>query len=64
MKEINTVLVVDDDEVARETICNSLEDTSYEIDTANDGNEALEKLAKNEYAVVVCDIKMPGICLV
>ena len=61
MKEIHTVLVVDDDEVARETICNSLEDTSYEIDTANDGNEALEKLAKNEYAVVVCDIKMPGI---
>ena len=60
-KENKSILVVDDDEVARETICNSLEDTSYEIDTANDGHEALEKIAKKEYATVVCDIKMPGI---
>ncbi|MBI5375488.1 MAG: response regulator [Candidatus Schekmanbacteria bacterium] len=61
MKEVKSVLVVDDDEVARETICNSLEDTEYEITTACNGTEALEKIATHEFAAVVCDIKMPGI---
>ncbi len=61
MKEVNAVLVVDDDEIARQTICNTLENTDYEISEACNGDEALEKIAANEYAAVVCDIKMPGI---
>lgn len=61
MKDVKSVLVVDDDEIARQTICNTLEDTEYDITEASDGSEALEKIAENEYAAVVCDVKMPGI---
>ena len=62
-KENKSILVVDDDEVARETICNSLEDTSYEIDTANDGHEALEKIAK-KYSIpsLPIPVKLSGVC--
>jgi len=59
MSNLRHILVVDDDEIARETICNSLEDTDYVIDQACNGEEAKEKLLNNGYSVVICDIRMP-----
>src|SRR3989304_8153227 len=57
----NHILVIDDDEIVRETICNSLEEGNYIIDQACNGEEGIEKLLNNDYSVVVCDIRMPGI---
>ncbi|OGL38294.1 MAG: hypothetical protein A2149_05630 [Candidatus Schekmanbacteria bacterium RBG_16_38_11] len=59
MSNFKHILVVDDDEIARETICNSLEDSGYVIDQACNGAEAKEKLLGEDYAVVICDIRMP-----
>lgn len=59
MSDFKHILVVDDDEIARETICNSLEESEYVIDQACKGAEAKEKLLEKDYAVVICDIRMP-----
>lgn len=37
------ILVVDDEEILRMLICDTLEDTGYDMDEAEDGIEALKK---------------------
>lgn len=55
------ILIVDDEKVIRSTLREILEFEKYEVDEAKDGEEALEKIAKEEYALVLCDVKMPKI---
>jgi DNA-binding NtrC family response regulator len=53
------LLVIDDEQSIRETLKEILEYEDYKVDTAADGQEALELLEKAKYDVVLCDIKMP-----
>ncbi|HEU0131976.1 MAG TPA: response regulator [Mycobacteriales bacterium] len=53
------VLVVDDDAVIRQLICVNLELEGYEVHTAEDGQDALEKIRSVDPAVVTLDIMMP-----
>ncbi len=55
------ILVVDDEEGMREFLTYMLEGESYKVSTASNGLEALEKLHQEEFALVLADIKMPGI---
>jgi DNA-binding NtrC family response regulator len=55
------VLIIDDEKAIRYTLREILEYEKYEVDEAKDGEEGLEKLAKNDYDIVLCDIKMPKI---
>jgi DNA-binding NtrC family response regulator len=55
------ILVVDDEEGMREFLTYMLEGESYEVSTATSGLEALEKVRHQEFALVLADIKMPGI---
>lgn len=54
------VLIVDDEPA----ICNLLTDflctEGHHVDTAADGREALQRLRKGRYDLIVCDLKMPG----
>jgi two-component system, NtrC family, nitrogen regulation response regulator NtrX len=54
------ILIVEDEDSIRRVLRNILseENSSWEIDDAQDGVEAIEKLSKN-YDLVLCDIKMP-----
>lgn len=52
------VLVVDDEYGPREAIAFTL-GTEFEVDTAERAREALEMIAKDEYAVIILDIRMP-----
>ncbi|MBF0301729.1 MAG: response regulator [Desulfamplus sp.] len=59
-------LVVDDNETARYVLKNMLESFKINVDTANDGNHAIEMLQDsfrngNPYDVVLLDWIMPGI---
>jgi two-component system nitrogen regulation response regulator NtrX len=54
------VLIVDDERAIRNSLGEILTDEGYEVDTAEDGAEALQKVDKDKYDVVFCDIKMPG----
>jgi len=55
-----TILVVDDEEHIRLLFKEELEDEGYSVDLASNGLEALEKLKRSVYSVIVLDIKMPG----
>ncbi|MDD5008920.1 MAG: response regulator [Syntrophorhabdaceae bacterium] len=54
------ILVVDDEENIRLLFKEELEDEGFEVDLASNGFEALDKLKKGRFDLVVLDIKMPG----
>ncbi|HBL24874.1 MAG TPA: two-component system response regulator [Deltaproteobacteria bacterium] len=54
------ILVVDDEENIRLLFKEELEDEGFEVDLASNGFEALDKLKKERFDLVVLDIKMPG----
>ncbi|NIR46549.1 MAG: sigma-54-dependent Fis family transcriptional regulator [Gemmatimonadetes bacterium] len=53
------VLVVDDEAGVRRTLSMILEDEGYQVISASDGREGLEKAAKEEPDLILCDIRMP-----
>lgn len=53
------VLIVDDEKLIVKGIRFSLEKDDYEVDTAYDGGEALEKAKKNTYDVILLDLMLP-----
>ncbi|MFN8176583.1 MAG: response regulator [bacterium] len=54
------ILVADDREYIREFLRDFLLLEGFEVDTARDGDEAVEKAAHYRYDLVLSDIKMPG----
>jgi len=54
------VLVVDDEENFRHILSVILKKEKYEVDTASNGNEALQKISSDPFDQVLCDIRMPG----
>ena len=58
--ESKPVLVVDDEEIVRESVTDWLKSGGYDVDSAEDGLHALDKVKKRDYEVVVLDMKMPG----
>jgi signal transduction histidine kinase len=57
---MSLVLIVDDDETARETLVAMLEGEHYELQLAKDGLEALQMLEKLRPDLILLDIMMPG----
>jgi len=55
------ILVVDDELILRDSLKAWLDDEEgFTVDTAGSGPEALEKLGKTDFNVMLLDIKMPG----
>jgi DNA-binding NtrC family response regulator len=54
------IMVVDDEEVMRESLAAWLKEDGYSTDTAASGREALEKARSKEFAIYFIDLKMPG----
>ena len=54
------VLVVDDEPPVRNLVRLTLEMEGFEVETAANGLEALDKMDRNEPCVVVLDLSMPG----
>ncbi len=54
------ILIIDDEKSIRNTLRDILENEKYEVDDAENGETALEKIKLNSYDVILCDIKMPG----
>jgi DNA-binding NtrC family response regulator len=56
-----TVLVVDDEKEMVELISATLKKGNYQVDSAHDGNKAIEKIRGNAYDLVITDLKMPKV---
>lgn len=61
MKKLGRVMVVDDEENIREVLSNYLEGMGYDVVTATDGQDALNKFRKDEFDLIVSDLLMPSI---
>ena len=59
MKELN-IMVVDDELIVRESLKGWLEKFGYGVDTAENAQDALQKLETETYDLLFIDIKMPG----
>ena len=55
----NKVLVVDDEKLIVKGLKFSLEQDGMEVDSAFDGEEALESAKNNEYDIILLDIMLP-----
>ena len=53
------ILVVDDEENIRHMLSLILKKEGYKVSTAEDGQEALEKIERGEFDMVLCDVRMP-----
>ena len=55
------VLVVDDDDAIRVMVERVLKREQFEVESARDGFEAIEKLTRNDYATILLDLMMPRV---
>jgi chemotaxis family two-component system sensor histidine kinase/response regulator PixL len=56
----STILVVDDSRTVREILTMTLEEAGYQVVSAKDGREAIDRLLEHpEVQLVICDIEMP-----
>ncbi|MFT7158144.1 MAG: two-component system nitrogen regulation response regulator NtrX [Parvicella sp.] len=53
------ILVIDDERPIRSTLKEILEFEKFTVDTAEDGQDGLDKIAAGSYDLILCDIKMP-----
>jgi len=55
------VLVVDDEPMVREVVCQYLENDGHDVTWADDGTVALELLERDVFDLVVLDVMLPGV---
>ena len=54
------ILAIDDEESILELIREALTVQGYQVDTASDGETAIQLLLKDHYDLILCDWKIPG----
>ena len=54
------LLVVEDEKKLCDMIAKSLHQAGYEVDTCNDGEEALDMIYAEMYDLIVLDLNLPG----
>ncbi|WP_132943869.1 response regulator transcription factor [Tumebacillus sp. BK434] len=54
------ILVVDDEERIRRLVRMYLERNAFDVEEAEDGQEALDKALENQYDLIVLDLMLPG----
>ena len=57
---LKRVLVVDDEETIRLALSRFLKLRGYEVEMAGSGAAALDALSRRKFALMVCDLRMPG----
>ena len=56
---VKHILVIDDDRIIRKLYMHSLEDTSFQVDTAESGEKGLELHGEFNYDLIFLDLNMP-----
>lgn len=53
------ILVIDDEEIVRDTVTGYLEDSGFQVIEADDGARGIEQFDIHKPSLVLCDLKMP-----
>ncbi len=59
MNKVKDILVIDDEQVIIDAVVKICSLDNYTVDTALNFKEAVEKISKNYYPIILCDIMMP-----
>lgn len=54
------ILIVDDEDIVRQSLYHWFEEEGYEVECAEDGETALKMFEKGRYELMLVDMKMPG----
>lgn len=57
---LKPILIVDDEPIVRESLRDWLQDAGYKVMTAETGEQALDMIAKQDFCVLILDIRLPG----
>jgi len=55
------ILLIDDDQLVLKSIANFLKSHGYNVEPAENGEEALKKASTSHFNLVITDMRMPGI---
>ena len=58
---LRRILVVDDESTIRLALSRFLKSRGFVVDLADSGEGALEQLGREQYALMLCDLRMPGL---
>jgi len=58
---LTRILIVDDEETIRLALRKFLRSRGYEVEIAGSGDQALQLLSKDSFALMLCDVRMPGL---
>ena len=57
---LQSILVADDELLARKNICRVLQDEGYRVEEVADGTAAIEAIKNTDFDLILLDLKMPG----
>jgi CheY-like chemotaxis protein len=58
--EKEAMLVVEDEDIMRDALLDYFSGEGHKVDTANNGEKALEKLNLADYKIMIIDLRLPG----
>jgi DNA-binding response OmpR family regulator len=59
-EKMKPILVVEDEAITREALRDWLTYGGYQVETAEEGEKALEAIAEQDFGIVILDLKLPG----
>ena len=54
------ILVVEDESIMRESLRDWLAEAGYQVETAEEGEKALEAIAEQDFGLLILDLRLPG----
>jgi len=60
-RDLGKALVVDDDPVVRSLYAEVLEAMGFQVETASDGQQGLERIQASPYNLIITDLRMPAL---
>jgi CheY-like chemotaxis protein len=55
-----SILIVDDEAIVRESIRDWLQEEGYQVEVAENGEEALTLVDRRDFNVIIVDLRLPG----
>jgi len=59
-KKMKPILLVEDEAVMRESVRDWLTDVGYQVETAEDGEQALKTIGEQDFGLLILDLRLPG----
>jgi CheY-like chemotaxis protein len=59
-EKMKPILIVEDEAVMRESLRDWLTESGYQVETAEEGEEALKTIAEQDFGIVILDLRLPG----